>query len=191
MQAKLPPIEPGEGDILLVHPPSQPSDRQQTAKAVATTYTAIGWVLQGGVLLSAAVIVIGIHLEALQPNKFAPQKLQLFPHTFDQVWAGLLILRPQAVIALGLLVLIATPVVRVAVSVVAFAVEHDRRFVVITLIVLLILLFSIFYVGEVVVVGQHQRFQHGEYSWVYPALIFLGSIAAGLLGSLVGLGGGY
>jgi len=150
----------------------------------------IGWVLQGGVLLSAAIIVIGVLLEALQPNKFAPQKLQLFPHTFDQVWVGLLILRPQAVIALGLLVLIATPVVRVAVSVVAFAVEHDRRFVVITLIVLLILLFSIFYVGAVVVVGQHQRFQHGEYSWVYPALIFLGSIAAGLLGSLVGLGGG-
>ena len=190
MQAKLPPIEPGEGDTLLVHPPSQPSDRQQTAKAVTTTYTVIGWVLQGGVLLSAAIIVIGVLLEALQPNKFAPQKLQLFPHTFDQVWVGLLILRPQAVIALGLLVLIATPVVRVAVSVVAFAVEHDRRFVVITLIVLLILLFSIFYVGAVVVVGQHQRFQHGEYSWVYPALIFLGSIAAGLLGSLVGLGGG-
>jgi uncharacterized protein len=99
-------------------------------------------------------------------------------------------LRPQAVIALGLLLLIATPVIRVAVSIIAFLAEHDWRFVVITLLVLLILLFSIFYVGAVVAVGQHQRFHHGEYSWVYPVLIFLGSIAAGLLGSLVGLGGG-
>jgi uncharacterized membrane protein YfcA len=106
------------------------------------------------------------------------------------VWLGLLVLRPQAVITLGLLLLIATPVVRVAVSIVAFAAEHDRRFVVVTTVVLLILLFSIFYVGNVVVVGQHQSFQHGEYSWVYPLLIFVGAIAAGLLGSLVGLGGG-
>ena len=68
--------------------------------------------------------------------------------------------------------------------------KHNRRFVVITLLVLLILLFSIFYVGAVLVVGQHRPFQHGEYSWVYPALIFAGSVAAGLLGSLVGLGGG-
>jgi uncharacterized membrane protein YfcA/uncharacterized membrane protein len=153
-------------------------------------YALIGWVLQGGVLLSAAVIVFGLVLELFQPNKFAPQKLQNFPQTFDQVWAGLLVLRPQAVIALGLLLLIATPVMRVAVSVIAFAAERDRRFVVITLVVLLILLFSIFYVGAVVVVGQHRHFQHGEYSWVYPVLIFVGAIAAGLLGSLVGLGGG-
>src|SRR5215469_3260613 len=190
MQTKPLPTEPGGRDALQVHPPSQPSERQRTPKAVATTYTVIGWVLQGGVLLSAAIIVIGVFLEALRPDKFAPQKLQLFPQTFDQVWAGLLVLRPQAVIALGLFMLIATPVIRVAVSVIAFAVEHNWRFVVITLIVLLILLFSIFYVGGVVVAGQPQRFQHGEYSWVYPTLIFLGSIAAGLLGSLVGLGGG-
>jgi uncharacterized membrane protein YfcA len=127
---------------------------------------------------------------ALQPDKFAPQRLLQFPQTFGEIWTRLLALRPQAVITLGLLLLIATPVVRVAVSIVAFAVEHDRRFVVITTAVLLILLFSIFYVGAVVVVGQHQSFQHGQYSWVYPVLIFVGAIAAGLLGSLVGLGGG-
>ena len=141
-------------------------------------------------IVSASVIVLGLLLELLQPNKFASQKLQLFPQTFEQVWVGLLVLRPQAVITLGLLLLIATPVVRVAVSVVAFVVERDRKFVVITLVVLLLLLFSIFYIGAVVVVGQHTHFQHGNYSWVYPVLIFVGAIAAGLLGSLVGLGGG-
>jgi uncharacterized membrane protein len=51
-------------------------------------------------------------------------------------------LQPQAVITLGLLLLIATPVLRVAVSVVAFALEHDRRYVIITLIVMTILIIS-------------------------------------------------
>jgi len=170
--------------------PSPQFDEQQTKKAANATYNMIGWVLQGGVILSAAIILIGLFLLSLQPDKFAPQKLDLFPQTFSQVWAGLLILRPQAIITLGLLLLIATPVVRVAVSIPAFAIERDQRFVVITTIVLLVLLFSIFFVGAVLVQGQHQSFQHGEYSWVYPVLIFLGSIIAGLLGSLVGLGGG-
>ena len=161
-----------------------------TQKTVNTTYNMIGWVLQSGVILSAAVILIGLFLLSLQPDKFSPQKLQLFPQTFSAVWAGLLVLRPQAIITLGLLLLIATPVVRVAISIPAFALERDRHFVVITTIVLLILLFSIFFVGAVLVQGQHQSFQHGEYSWYYPVLIFLGSILAGLLGSLVGLGGG-
>ncbi len=161
-----------------------------TAQAVTTTYTIIGWVLQGGVLLSAAVIVLGSVMMALQPDTFAPQQLQSFPQTFGQVWTGLLALRPQAIITLGLLVLIATPVMRVAVSLVAFAVERDWRFVTITLLVLLILLFSIFSAGAVVVVGQHQHFYHGAYSWIHLVLIFVGAIAAGLLGSLVGLGGG-
>ena len=154
------------------------------------TTNLIGWILQGGVVLSSMVILIGLFMMSLQPDKFAPQKLESFPQTFSQVWIGLLTLRPQAVITLGLLLLIATPVVRVAASIVTFAIERDRRFVTITTLVLLLLLFSIFYVGAVVVVGQHQSFQHGKYSWIYPALIFLGSIAAGLLGSLVGLGGG-
>ncbi len=178
-----PPVRerPVEADQLV-----QPS---LAAKKEFTT-NLIGWILQGGVILSSSVILIGLFMLSLQPDKFAPQRLESFPQTFSQVWAGLLALRPQAVITLGLLLLIATPVVRVAASIVTFAVEHDWRLVMITTLVLLLLLFSIFYVGGVVVVGQHQRFQHGEYSWIYPALIFLAAIAAGLLGSLVGLGGG-
>jgi uncharacterized membrane protein YfcA/uncharacterized membrane protein len=167
----------------------QPVQPSLAAKKEFTT-NLIGWILQGGVILSSSVILIGLFMMSLQPDKFAPQKLESFPQTFSQVWTGLLALRPQAVITLGLLLLIATPVVRVAASIVTFAVEHDWRFVIITTLVLLLLLFSIFYVGAVMVVGQHQHFQHGAYSWIYPALIFLGAIAAGLLGSLVGLGGG-
>ncbi len=188
MESRLPSDDQNQDNVQ--QPQAVTARRQYDTKAVDATYSIIGWVLQGGVLLSAAVILFGLVLKAFQPNKFAPQQLQNFPQTFGEVWAGLLVLRPQAVIALGLLLLIATPVVRVAISILAFAVERDRRFVLITTVVLLILLFSIFYVGGVVSVGQHAQFQHGEYSWIYPLLIFVGAIAAGLLGSLVGLGGG-
>ncbi len=186
MQAHLP-TRQGKGNAEPVPPPSQPPGEPQ---AVATTYAIIGWVLQGGVIVSVVVIAIGLLLLSLQPNTFAPQQLQMLPHTFAQVGTALLALQPQAVIALGLLLLIATPVVRVAISMVAFAVERDWRFVVISLLVLLILPFSIFFGGQVTSAEQQQHLQHGTYSWVYPALIFVGAMAAGLLGSLVGLRGG-
>lgn len=50
----------------------------------------------------------------------------------------------QAVIQLGLLLLIATPIVRVAFSVFAFAFEKDYMYVGFTLIVLAVLLYSLF-----------------------------------------------
>ncbi|SRR5579883_2809920 len=102
----------------------------------------IGWILQGGVLASAAVILFGILLLPFRPGALTLQRLQTFPHSPGAVWAGLLGLHPQAFITLGLLLLIATPVLRVAVSVVAFAIERDRLYVVITLLVLAILIAS-------------------------------------------------
>jgi uncharacterized membrane protein len=47
--------------------------------------------------------------------------------------------RPFALIAVGLLLLIATPVVRVALSVAFFAAQRDWRYVAITLFVLAVL----------------------------------------------------
>ena len=49
----------------------------------------------------------------------------------------------RRMIQLGLVLLIATPVARVAFSVVAFLLQRDRTYVVITLIVLAVLLFSL------------------------------------------------
>jgi uncharacterized membrane protein len=45
---------------------------------------------------------------------------------------------------LGLLLLIATPIVRVAFSAVAFALEGDKMYVLFTLLVLAVLLYSLF-----------------------------------------------
>src|SRR5262249_10180741 len=51
--------------------------------------------------------------------------------------------RGRSIIQLGLLLLIATPVARVAFSLIGFALERDSRFVLITAIVLAILLYSL------------------------------------------------
>lgn len=104
----------------------------------------IGWILQGGVLISSAVIIIGLILLPFHPGGLSTQRIETFPHTFGQLWPELAVFHPQAIIVLGLLLLIATPVIRVAASVVAFGLEHDRRFVIITLIVLGILIASFF-----------------------------------------------
>ena len=103
---------------------------------------AISRILQVGVLCSSIMIVAGLALLIIQTGGAALQHLQEFPHTPGQVWSGLLLYQPQAVIASGLLILIATPVLRVIVSVIAFSREHDRRYALIALILLAILLTS-------------------------------------------------
>ncbi|HEY5079820.1 MAG TPA: DUF1634 domain-containing protein, partial [Opitutaceae bacterium] len=65
-----------------------------------------------------------------------------FPRSAAWLLAGLRHADGQAIIVAGLLVLIATPVLRVAVSVVAFWRERDRAFVAIATLVLLLLALS-------------------------------------------------
>jgi uncharacterized membrane protein len=59
------------------------------------------------------------------------------------VWKNVLAFKGEGLIQLGLLLLIATPVARVAFSVVAFAIQRDRLYVVLTLTVLAILTYSL------------------------------------------------
>ncbi len=68
------------------------------------------------------------------------------PTNFGGLPARLGRLEPLALSQLGLLVLLATPVMRVASSVVGFALERDRLYTALTLVVLAVLLVSIFFV---------------------------------------------
>ncbi len=63
---------------------------------------------------------------------------------FGALGPNLLALRPVGLAQLGLVVLVATPVVRVGASVVGFVLEGDRLYAGITLVVLTILLLSLF-----------------------------------------------
>ncbi len=62
---------------------------------------------------------------------------------FSGAFSGLLKLRPLGMAQVGLLVLVATPVVRVLASVVGFSLEGDHLYAAITLGVLVILLVSL------------------------------------------------
>ena len=63
---------------------------------------------------------------------------------FGALVSNLLAVRPIALAQAGLVVLLLTPVARVAASIVAFWLEEDRLYVAITTVVLAILLLSLF-----------------------------------------------
>lgn len=167
------------------------NDQKKPVHTKDYTSSIIGWILQGGVVLSAVVILVGLIMLPFYPKGLSVSGLLSFPQTFSQIWTGLLALHPQSIIALGLLLLIATPILRVAVSIIAFALERDLRFVVITTVVLVILVLSNFLLGNIIGSTSHTTAQQQiHFSLLVILLIFAGSIAAGVLGSLVGLGGG-
>ena len=116
-----------------------------------TMNVVIGRVLRYGVILSGAIILLGtIGLAAssglsdtagvLAYNESIPHdNLDVSP---GAILHGLVAFSPFAWIELGVIVLIATPVVRVMISVFLFAAERDRLYVLITAVVLVLLLFS-------------------------------------------------
>lgn len=110
----------------------------------------IGRLLQAGVMLASAVVVIGaVCLLIGQPHETASfREFQAAAQTYRSL-SGVITsafrFDCRGVIQLGLLLLIATPVARVAFSLVAFALERDRIYVVVTAIVLGILLFSLLF----------------------------------------------
>ncbi|MFL2029744.1 DUF1634 domain-containing protein [Loigolactobacillus zhaoyuanensis] len=115
-------------------------DKKQTSAEMAQVEKIIGLILQIGVLVSAMIIGCGLLL--LLFTGHSGYSGQNFPTHFDTIFQGLLQLKPFAIIMLGLFCLILTPVLRVAVSIYAFAKERDRLYVIITSAVLLILLFG-------------------------------------------------
>jgi uncharacterized membrane protein len=109
---------------------------------------AIGTLLRTGVILAAAVVFAGGLLYLSRHGESRPN-YRVFrgePADLRQV-SGIihdtLAWQARGVIQLGLLLLIATPVARVAFSVAAFAYERDWMYVGFTLIVLVLLLYSL------------------------------------------------
>ena len=103
---------------------------------------AISHVLRGGVVLSAAIILLGVIWFYLQ-MAMTGQATLTYPHSVIEVAQELAQGDPLALVTLGLLILLLTPILRVAISILIFALERDWLYTVITLIVLLILLISL------------------------------------------------
>ncbi len=109
----------------------------------------IGGLLRTGVILAAAVVLFGAVVYLARHGTEVPD-YSVFrgePENLksaSDIVHGALGMSGRAIIQLGLLLLIATPVARVLFSAIAFAIERDYMYVVITLIVLAILLYSLF-----------------------------------------------
>jgi uncharacterized membrane protein len=108
----------------------------------------VGNLLRLGVLLAAAVVSFGGVLYLVRHGT-EPAEHHIFRGEPEElrnptgILQAALTLRGRGLIQLGLLLLIATPVARVAFSVFAFARQRDWTYVLITLLVLGVLLYSL------------------------------------------------
>lgn len=108
----------------------------------------ISVLLRSGVLISALVVLVGgifylIRYGAALPEYgvFRGEPADL--RSLSGIVKDVLSFKRRGIIQFGLLLLIATPVARVAFSLLAFALQRDRTYVVVTLIVLAVLLYSL------------------------------------------------
>ncbi len=149
----------------------------------------VGRVLVLGVSLSTLFIVAGLLVLPMHGG-VTLTRLFDFPDSLGVIMKGVFAGHPQSIVSLGLLILLATPVLRVAISIVTFAIEKDRKYVVITAFVLAVLLGSI--IQGLANQGHPSVFHTalGNFSGVTIIVIGVCAFFAGLLGSLVGLGGG-
>jgi uncharacterized membrane protein len=112
----------------------------------------MGRLLITGVIISGILILFG-GIEYLFQMGFAKPHFKTFRgepsnlRSVSQIIKGVIHFDSLLIIQLGLLLLIATPICRVIFSVVGFLFEKDYLYVIISLIVLMILGFSIFNVA--------------------------------------------
>ena len=108
----------------------------------------IGNILRIAVIVAAMIVFIGGILYLIQNGSNSPE-YHVFKgepkslRAISGILEELLVLDGVGIIQIGLLLLIATPVMRVIFSVFAFALQRDSIYVVVTLIVLTVLIYSI------------------------------------------------
>ncbi len=110
----------------------------------------IGALLRIGTLSSAFVILLGgvlylAHHGHDRPDYHTFHGVSPQLHTLSGIFSGAAHGQSLAIIQLGLLMLIATPIARVILSVFAFFSQRDMLYVVISGIVLIVLLYSLFW----------------------------------------------
>jgi uncharacterized membrane protein len=108
----------------------------------------LGNLLRAGVVFSAAIVFLG-GIIYLARHGHSPADYRVFQGEPSELRSVPGIVRDavdlsgRGIIQLGLLFLIATPVARVIFSIWGFAAERDRMYVVFTVIVLAVLIFSL------------------------------------------------
>ncbi len=135
-----------------------PAESERMAEKVRRVELAISLVLRVGVLASVLVIAVGLGLMFAHHGSYLSLTGPLsyraltsattsFPHSFGALGHALAHDEGRGVVVLGVLILILTPVLRVAVGVVSFAYEKDAPMALVTLFVLAVLVGSFFLAG--------------------------------------------
>lgn len=99
----------------------------------------VSWVLRVGVILSAILLVAALVDTLVSPEQVAG----ISPSTLMNDLAGLGAFQTPALVHLGLVILLITPIARVAVLLTQFARERDTPFVLMSLGVLFLLALSV------------------------------------------------
>jgi uncharacterized membrane protein len=107
----------------------------------------IGWILRVGVAASTFFVVIGGIIFLYRHGQSRPDfhtfnKVPGFISSVKGVIRGVINLKGQAIIQLGIVLLIATPIMRVIFAGIGFLVEKDYLYTFISLVVLLIIFAS-------------------------------------------------
>jgi uncharacterized membrane protein len=121
------------------------SDKSWTDKQVEEI---IGNILRTSVLISAAVTLFGGVLYLVRYGQSAPayhvfRGEPAYLRDLYGIFSDLMVFRSRGIIQFGILLLIATPVARVVFSIIAFFVQRDRTYGVVTCIVLAALIYSL------------------------------------------------
>ncbi|SDE02895.1 Uncharacterized membrane protein [Mucilaginibacter pineti] len=110
----------------------------------------IGLQLRYGVIISSLIVLIGGLIYLSQSGQLQLPPYHQFTGTragytnFGEILTGAIGMRAKAIIQLGVLVLIATPILRIAFSLIGFVLEKDKMYILITTIVLTVMMVSIF-----------------------------------------------
>lgn len=126
-------------------PKMKTSPPSQEAEEIAAVELVVSRFLRAGVVLSAVVIGTGLLMFLITDSSGYPDAV--FPTGLIEIVQGLMALKPYGIILTGLFLLILTPVLRVAVSLLVFWKQRDWMYMGITTVVLGILIIS-FFIGR-------------------------------------------
>ena len=112
----------------------------------ADMQSVIGWVLRLGVIVSVSIVIFGGIVYLYRHGGEAPNHKNFITQpSFVQlngIIQGIIDFHGRSIIQAGIILLIATPILRIIFSTISFALERDRLYVAISLVVLLIIVLS-------------------------------------------------
>jgi uncharacterized membrane protein len=135
--------------------PLGPEEAAAMEEKVRKVELAISLVLRIGVVVSVLVIAVGLGLMFAHHSEYVSvfghfsyqrltSKTTSFPHSFGALGRAIASGEGRGIVVLGVLILILTPVLRVAVGVLSFVYEKDPPMTIVTLYVLAVLVGSFF-----------------------------------------------